>query len=494
LLAGKQRSVHHVTVESQAAAQSDDGSEISTATRESSLPPVAGPANPRRWLLFVIVSIPLLMSSIDQTIVGTALPALQRDLHTQVNWAGWTITVYSLGRVLILPVAGRLSDQYGRRTVFLVAIVVFTVASLCCGLVSNIYLLIVLRAIQAIGGAAFMPSATGTVADNFGAERDRAVGMFTSIVPIGGIIGPVLGGVIVSYWSWRGIFLVNVPIGIVIVALGLKYVPRNEVKVVGPRPDVTGMVSLGVAILTAMLGISYLGSRGATLTSPGLLVPEAIAIVAISIFVWHTGHSAAPFIPPRLLRGSGFGVMNVINFLYGSAALGFSALVPLYAIQRFHIRTLESGTLLSARAVGIIVCAAVAAMIMRRTGYRWPMVSGFFVTAGGLFAMASSPVGLSPYLWLTLAALLTGVGMGVATPASNNASLQLAPDHVAAVAGLRGMFRQAGSITAVSVTTAILARSSDPGLAEAHVFMVFALVMLCVLPLMALVPEHRGNW
>jgi MFS family permease len=243
-----------------------------------------------------------------------------------------------------------------------------------------------------------------------------------------------------------------------------------------------------------MLAISFLGERGTSFASPSLLVPAVIAIAALGTFMWHTSHTSAPFIPVRLLRGRGFGVMNVINFLYGSAALGFGALVPLYATQRYGIKSLESGTLLSARSIGIIAFAGIAAMALRRTGYRWPMVAGFVVTAAGLLAMAAAPWHLSPYVWLAVAAGLTGLGMGIASPASNNASLQLAPDHVAAVAGLRGMFRQSGQITAVSVSTAILARSADPGMAQAHIFAVFGLLLLCTTPFIALVPEHRGNW
>src|SRR6185437_14622202 len=121
------------------------------------------------------------MASVDQTIVATALPALQHDLHAAVNWSSWTITIYALGQILVLPLAGKLGDQFGRKRVFLGAAVLFTTASLCCGFASNIYLLIVLRAVQAIGGGAFMPSATGIVAQIFGRDRDRAVGLFTSI-------------------------------------------------------------------------------------------------------------------------------------------------------------------------------------------------------------------------------------------------------------------------------------------------------------------------
>ena len=166
MLAGKQCNLLDVAIDRSTTQESESGRHESAVTLEPS---------PHRRVIFAIVSVGMLMASIDQTIVATALPALQHDLHTQINWASWTITVYALGRVLVLPLAGRLSDQYGRRPVFLLAIVVFTVASLCCGLVDNITLLIVLRAVQAIGGATFMPSATGMVADSFGPGRDRAI-------------------------------------------------------------------------------------------------------------------------------------------------------------------------------------------------------------------------------------------------------------------------------------------------------------------------------
>jgi EmrB/QacA subfamily drug resistance transporter len=445
--------------------------------------------------MFAIVSTALLMSSIDQTIVATALPAIQRELHAPINWAGWTITVYSLGRVLVLPLAGKLSDQYGRRTIFLGSIVVFTAASLCCGLANDIYLLVALRAVQAVGGAAFMPSATGIVVDHFGDGRDRAVGLFTSIVPIGAIIGPILGGVFVAYWSWRGIFLVNVPIGIVLLILGRKHIPDTAPTAAArSRLDVTGLALLGAGLLSAMLGITYLGGDGAQIWGVEFVLAETVAVVALALFLRHIGRTPNPFITPDLLHGQGFGIMNLINFLFGATALGFGALVPLYAIERYKIAALSSGTLLSARAVGMIAVGGVAVLALRRTGYRLPMAAGFVVTAAGLLTMAADPIALSAYAWLSVAAGLTGIGMGLSNPASNNASLQLAPQHAAVIAGLRGTFRQAGSIIAISITTAILARSSNPGIAQAHVFSAFAVVLIASLPLLALVPEHRGNW
>src|SRR3979411_2115459 len=119
---------------------------------------VATEALPRRGLVFAIVSMALFMSSVDQTIVATALPAIQHDLHAQINWSGWTITIYALGQVLAMPVGGKISDPIGRKKVFLTSAVVFTAASLACGFCDNIFMLILLRAVQAIGGGAVMPS------------------------------------------------------------------------------------------------------------------------------------------------------------------------------------------------------------------------------------------------------------------------------------------------------------------------------------------------
>jgi EmrB/QacA subfamily drug resistance transporter len=482
MLAGKQLSLRCVSATGEIAETGQHG------TRGT---PGAEPLD-RRKLVFAIVSIGLFMASIDQTIVATALPAIERELHATINWSGWTISIYALGQVIAMPMAGKISDMYGRKKVFMISAAIFTLSSLCCGFAGNMALLLLPRFIQALGGGAFMPSATGIVSDHFGAERDRAVGMFTSILPVGGIFGPVVGGLFVSYWSWRGIFLVNVPIGLVLIALTAKFIPASAARPAG-RIDICGIALLTVLIVTAMFGVTYLGSGQVPLYSPVFLGCEAAAAVTMYLFIRHSRRDPAPFVPDRLLHGRGFGVMNLINYVYGAAALGFAALVPLYAQERYHIAALGAGTLLTARAVGMIGIAAAAAMAIRRTGYRLPMIGGFVILAGGLLMMAAPPL-LSPYAWLAIAAAVTGGGMGMAVPAANNASLQLAPDQVAAIAGLRGMFRQAGSITAVSVTTAVIARSADPGLVQARVFLVFGALLLLMLPLVKLVPEHHGSW
>ena len=155
--------------------------------------------------------------------------------------------------------------------------------------------------------------------------------------------------------------------------------------------------------------------------------------------------------------------MNIINTLYGCAVLGMGALVPLYAHDHFGLSVLASGTVLTARAVGMICVAGLASMLLRKTGYRLPMLVGFLLIAlGSLMLFLPSP-GLPNFWWLSLSAAVSGVGMGASMPATNNATLALAPEHVAAIVGLRGMFRQAGSILAVSVMTTVTAWSSNAG-------------------------------
>lgn len=208
--------------------------------------------------------------------------------------------------------------------------------------------------------------------------------------PIGGIAGPAIGGLFVQYWTWRGIFLVNGPIGVILLLLGLKFIPRQSTRT-AQRFDVVGVCLLGGLLLSIMYGITSLGTGSTTVWDPSVMVPELLGVGLVVGFLRHARRAAAPFIPSRLLLGSGFGIMNLINFLFGCSALGFGALVPLYAHDRYGISSLSAATLLIGRAVGMIAVAAAAVFALRRTGYRLPMVAGSVVIAVGLVLIAIRP-------------------------------------------------------------------------------------------------------
>jgi len=451
-----------------------------------------------RTAVFMIVGLALLMMSVDSTIVATALHSLQDGLRTSINWAGWTITAYSFGFVLMLPISGKLSERYGRRRIFLGSMVAFTVASLCCGLADNIYVLIVLRAIQAAGGAGFTPSATGIIVDHFGDERDRAVSLFGSIFPIGAMIGPIFGGLFVSYWTWRGVFFVNVPIGVAVVVLALRHIPQDRGEGregIRSGMDVIGMVLLGISLLAAMFSASYLGEGSARAWPPALVVLLTISVVAMWAFFRHINHSMHPFIDPRLIYGPGFGPVNLINALYGGVTFGVVTLIPLYATNRYGINALDSGLVLTAQGAAAIILSIMAALALRRTGHRLPIFIGGTTIAIGTLLLAVSPIaGIPPYAWLSGSAFLVGAGSGAINPASRNAGLQLAPEHSSTLAALRSMCLQIGSITAVSIATAILTSSNDPGGIQASIYVALALLLVAALPLIARAPEHHGSW
>lgn len=448
-----------------------------------------------RGLLFGIVCTAMMMSSIDLTIVSTALPTLRQSLGTSIGWSGWTITIYELGMVLAMPVAGRISDQFGRKRVLLYSLVIFVVSSLLCAASTDIFMLVVFRFVQAIGGGGFMPSASGIIIDHFGENRDRAIGMLSSTVPIGSMVGPILGGIIIAFWSWRYVFLINVPIGIVIFVLALKFVPHSR-PMDAPAPDFVGVFLLAATVLPMMFGITALSYRGVSPFSPRLYIPELVAVIFAFMMIRHSRRVDSSLIPIRLLRHPAFAKMNVINFLYGGCVLGFAALVPLYAEERYHLLPLEAGTLLTSRAIGTLLIAAVTSLVIRRIGYRLPMLIGFGLAAIGLFLLGVTPVVLGVYAWLVCSSTIAGLGNGVAAPSTNNALYSIAdPSEIASIAGLRGMFRQIGAIVVISLTMAFATRSAQPGIVIGDAFMIFAaLIFVFVIPLVFLVPDYKGTW
>lgn len=456
----------------------------------------AGRSPLSRPLVFFIIALALMMMSINTTIVATALHALTQGLQTSVNWAGWTITAYSVGFVLMLPVSGKLSERYGHYTVFLVSVVAFTVASLLCGFAQNIQQLIALRALQAIGGAGFTPAATGIIVDHFGASRDRYVSLFGSIFPVGAMVGPIFGGLFVEYWSWRGIFFVNVPIGVLVALLTLRYVPRREPEARKRHAmDLLGMALLGIGLLCGMLTASYLGETDVHAWTPLVLLPLVVSIAALWLFVLHIRRTRSPFIAPRLLLGPGFGTVNLINLLFGGMTNGAIALAPLYATNRYGLGALDSGTLLIAQGVAAVMLSVLVTFLLRRTGYRMPIYVGGAIIIAGLVLLALPPPGdISPYLWLASSTFLMGTGTGAMNPACRNAGLQLAPRRASSIAAIRSMFMATGAIISISLATAILAPAQDPGGTQAWIYIGLAVLLMATLPTIQRIPEHHGAW
>ena len=452
---------------------------------------------PRRYLLFGLVSLALLMASINNTIVQIALPAMRSGLGTSLLLIGWTVTIFQLGQLLVMPVAGKLADELGRKRVFLASVALFTVSSALCGLAPNVYVLIVFRALQAIGGGAFLPTATGIVADAFKEQRMKAIGLFSSVFPIGGVIGPNIGGLLIDQASWRWVFYVNVPIGAAVLVLTwLLYHPEQKPPVRRPI-DFLGIGLYGTAITAVLVSLTWMGKHPQAVTRAPLL--WAVIAGAAALFVlWyrHEARTTAGMVDITLLRSRPFLAANLYNFLFGAGVFGFSAFLPTYAVLHYGMSATLAGTLLTPRAIAMMGTSTVAALFLLRFGYRLPMIVGVLAIALSLVLTGLGPrdptilgVTLSSAVYLAITTTFIGFGFGLSGPASSNAALDIMPDKVSAITGLRGMFRQTGGTIGTAVVVFLISLFADEAYGLQVVFIGLGAFLLLVIPVVFLIPD-----
>jgi MFS family permease len=371
-------------------------------------------------------------------------------------------------------------------------VVIFTISSLLCGASNSIVLLVSFRLLQAIGGGGIVPSINGMIVDHYGRYRDRLIGLLLSLHALGSMLGPVLGGVIVTYTSWRVIFLINVPLGIGLVALMAWLLPGDRPRTeVGFGVDLIATGLFAASLLALMIGLGQVGARGfGSAATVGSLAASVLFGVAFFAREARTSH---PIFAPALFKRRSVVVINGLNVLYGAAAFGAFNLVPLYGQAVFGMQPITAGALVAVRAAALAVLSVITSLfVMQRFGYRRPIAVGFVAIAGGLAMLALPPYETTAFVWLGLASLMSGIGVGIAGPPSNNAALDLMPDQVASMAGLRIMFRQIGGIVAISTSGAVLTISPLGPRALEWMFAVLAVLMVAAIPFVAAIPERTG--
>jgi EmrB/QacA subfamily drug resistance transporter len=455
----------------------------------------------RRYLIFASAGLGLLMYSIDGTAVAVAFPNFIKDFGTNVLWAAWTISIYLVAVTSVMPLMGNLSDSYGRKKVFLISLILFTSSSLACGLAPDIYSLVAFRFLQGVGGASFLPTAAGIVSDQFPESRERAIGLFTSIFPIGGIIGPNLGGWIVSRYSWRYIFYINLPIGIGLVVLVMILLKDSKV-LARPHIDFLGASFFFGAILSLMLGLNFVAEEFALSSFLLAILLWAASSSFLYLFFRQEKKHSNPILDIALLRSKPFLAANLYNMMIGVGVFGIFPFIPLYATSVHKLSTLMSGMILTPRSIGVISASAVTSFLLRRWGYRWPMILGLTIISLSTILLGSRvlPFQNTPGTHLGVAEVLavlmlfTGIGIGIALPASNNACIELMPERVATITGLRGMFRYVGGAFGISLITIILHLGSTRQSGFRATFILFGLGLLFAIPLVFLMPSGKQGW
>lgn len=438
----------------------------------------------RRYLVFAVVSLALLLSSIGGSSASVAFPVMITDLETSLIMAGFVLSGYQLVVTVIMALAGKITEILGKRSAFIIFTALFSIGSVLCGLAPNIYVLIGARIIQALGGGGFMPCAAGIVSDEFPENRQRFIGLFSSIFPIGMIIGPNLGGWMVQSFGWRSIFWFNVPLGIAILVLSWLLVPKGEGRA-RTKIDLVGSGLLFAALGSLMFAFTEFD------TSP---LPVVIAMVGLGAMLLHgflrwEKRITEPIVDLDLLRQKPFMAANMYNLLYGIAALGIFSMVPLYAMSVYNMTVLQSGTLLTPRSVGMIAASTITSFSIVRWGYRRPILVGTVIVGVCLAALALQPhevgifgmaISATPLLYVIIG--LCGVGHGIATPAANNACIELMPDKVATITGLRGMFRNLGSAIGIAGSTVIIHIVNNPERAYYFVFLAPVAILALSIP------------
>ncbi|MCC6176879.1 MAG: MFS transporter [Chloroflexi bacterium] len=458
------------------------------------------PGTERRWIFFVMAALSLLMFSIDGTIVAVALPTLIVDLNTSLVWAGWTLTGYMLTQTVMMPIVGKLAEQFGQMRVFLICVFLFTLGSLLCGLAPNVYVLIFCRVLQALGGGGFLPSATGIVAQQFPETRSRMIGLFASIFPIGGIIGPNLGGAIIEHFGWREIFLINVPIGVLVIALLARQARAQTPATDRPKMrrslDIIGAATFAGMVVSLLGALTLLGDNPAFVASPLFWLLVGGSTVLLVVFLWQERRARDPVLDVSLVGRHPFLVVNVYNLLTGACTQGFFSFVPYYVTVQYGMGPMESGAILTPRSLVMIVISTSTSFFLLRLGYRLPMLGGLLCVVGTLLILGQGYSSLTlgdlqtgPLPILLFAMALSGLGMGLLVPSSNNAALDLLPERAAVISGIRGLFRSTGGVIGTATIVMWLEMSPDKAAGMREVFTVLGFLMLSTTPLVFLIPD-----
>lgn len=411
-------------------------------------------------ILLIGLIIAMFFSALDGTIVGTAMPKIVGDLGG-LSLMTWLTTSYLLTSTAVVPIAGKLADLLGRRSVYVAGLIIFMAASALCGIANNMTELIIYRGIQGIGGGVMMPMAMIVIGDMFtGKERAKFQGIFGGLYGLASVIGPQIGGWIVDSLNWKWVFYINLPVGIIatiFIALGLK-----GRKNTGPiNFDIAGMVTMIVGVVSLLLALS-LGGVDYAWDSWQIIGLFVLAVVGIVSFVIVETKAKEPILPMHFFKNRTFVTLNLIGFFMTIAMFGAIMFVPFFMQGIVGVSATESGTIMTPMMITMIITSIIGGQLVFKIGIKPQIIAGMFVMAIGLFLLSTLDMDSSKLIATTFMGVI-GLGLGLVMPTITLA-LQESFDksELGVVTSSSQFFRSIGGTFGVTVLGAVMnSKSGD---------------------------------
>jgi EmrB/QacA subfamily drug resistance transporter len=408
----------------------------------------------RKWWTLGAMCFALFMVMLDNTVVNVALPSIQRDLHAQISELEWVVNGYTLTFAVLIATGGRLGDIFGRRLMFLTGVIIFALTSATAGLAQDTTMLIGSRAVQGIGAALMMPATLSIITHAFPAtERGKAIGTWAGVSALALSIGPVVGGFLTEYVSWRAIFFINLPVAVGAVAATVFAVRESRDDSVERTVDYPGVVALTAGLTAIVLALIEGNKWGwASVGTVGLL---AGGFIALAIFAAIELRVKTPMIDFSLFRTRQFIGSNLVAFIITFAMMGTFFFMAIYLQDILGYGALEAGVRFLPTTMVIAVTAPIAGRLSDRFGPVWPMSTGLAVLATSMFLFAQIDVGTT-YSGLLVPFILMGLGIAMVMSPMSTAAMNAVSVLKAGVAsGVLQTSRMVGASVGVAATGAI---------------------------------------
>lgn len=402
-----------------------------------------------KWHVMVAVAMGIFLATIDASIVNVALPTLVRDLGSDFATVQWVVLSYLLMLATLMPGIGRLADMRGKKSIYTIGFIIFTIGSLLCGLAPSVFWLIAFRVLQAIGAAMVIALGAAILTEAFPPyERGKALGFYGTIVSIGIVLGPTLGGILINAFSWRAIFFVNLPVGVIGTALSIRFVPTFRPSG-SQRFDHWGAITLCASLLCLSLALTIGQDLG---YGDGRIIGLfAGFVVFLAAFIAAELHTPQPMIDLRLFRNRQLGVNLVTCYIAFVAVAGSFILMPFYLENVLGFETHQVGLMLAVVPAGLGIMSPISGSLSDRLGTRTITVVGLAILFVGYYALSTLD-GNTNVLGFLLRFAPIGVGMGVFLSPNNSAIMGSAPrERLGVVSGLLSLTRTIGQTTGIAV-------------------------------------------